>query len=100
MASYQLSERALADLDRLYEHGIHNFGLRQADEYYDALIARFQAIVDRPLQWRRVDEVGEGLRRSVFGSHSIYYLIDADDIAIVRILGYQELGGSFDEVKK
>ena len=100
MASYQLSERALADLDRLYEHGIHNFGLRQADEYYDALIARFQAIVDRPLQWRRVDEVGEGLRRSVFGSHSIYYLIDADDIVIVRILGHQELGGSFGEAEK
>jgi toxin ParE1/3/4 len=100
VASYRLSERALADLDRLYEHGIHNFGLRQADEYYDALIARFQAIVDRPLQWRRVDEVGEGLRRSVFGSHSIYYLIDAEDIAIVRILGHQELGGSFGEAEK
>ncbi|MCH7853083.1 MAG: type II toxin-antitoxin system RelE/ParE family toxin [Proteobacteria bacterium] len=100
MTGYRLSDRALADLDQLYEHGIHNFGLRQADGYYDGLIARFQAIVDNPLQWRRVDEVGEGLRRSVFGSHSIYYLIDADDIAIVRILGYQELGGSFDKAKK
>lgn len=100
MTGYRLSDRALADLDQVYEHGIHNFGLRQADGYYDGLIARFQAIVDNPLQWRRVDEVGEGLRRSVFGSHSIYYLIDADDIAIVRILGYQELGGSFDKAKK
>ena len=100
MTGYRLSDRALADLDQLYKHGIHNFGLRQADGYYDGLIARFQAIVDNPLQWRRVDEVGEGLRRSVFGSHSIYYLIDADDIAIVRILGYQELGGSFDKAKK
>jgi hypothetical protein len=36
----------------------------------------------------------------VFGSHSIYYLIDADDIAIVRILGHQELGGSFGEAEK
>jgi hypothetical protein len=57
-------------------------------------------LVDRPLQWRRVDEVGEGLRRSVFGSHSIYYLIDADEIAIVRSLGYQELGSSFRKAKK
>jgi len=100
VASYRLSDRALADLDRLYEHGIRNFGLRQADEYYDGLIARFQAMVDSPLQWRRVNEVSEGLRRSVFGSYSIYYLIDADDIAIVRILGYQDLGSSFDTTKK
>jgi toxin ParE1/3/4 len=92
VANYRLSERALADLDRLYDHGIKNYGLRQADEYYDGLITRFQAIVDSPLQWRLVDEVREGLRRSVFGSHSIYYLIDTDNIAIVRILGYQDLG--------
>ena len=37
MAGYRLNDRAIADLDRLYEHGILTFGLQRADEYYDGL---------------------------------------------------------------
>lgn len=46
MASYRLSKHALADLDRLYEHGILAFGLRQADIYYDGLITHFQDLAE------------------------------------------------------
>lgn len=57
MASYRFNDKALADLDRLYEHGILSFGLRQADEYYDGLIARMQEIADQPKLYPAVDDI-------------------------------------------
>ena len=90
MASYRLSDRALADLDRLYERGILTFGLRLADEYYDGLIARMQEIADRPKLYPAVDEIREGYRRSVCGVHSIYYRIEGQDVEIMRVLGRQD----------
>ena len=87
MAGYRLHEKALAVLDRLCEHGILTFGLRQANEYYDDPIAHFQDLVDAPRLYQAVDSLREGYRRSVFGVHSIYYRIAGADVVIVRILG-------------
>ena len=48
MGSYRLSKSAASDLDKLYLHGIVEFGLRQADKYYDGLISRLQILADHP----------------------------------------------------
>ena len=79
MASYRLNHKALADLDRLYEHGLFTFGLRQADTYFDEIVIRFQEIADRPELYPAIDHIRQGYRRSVYKSHSIYYRIDPDD---------------------
>ncbi|MBE9558765.1 MAG: type II toxin-antitoxin system RelE/ParE family toxin [Proteobacteria bacterium] len=90
MASYRLSDRALADLERLYERGVLNFGLRLADEYYDGLTARMQGIADHPELYPAVDYIRKGYRRSVYGVDSIYYRIEAQGVEIVRVLGRQD----------
>ena len=95
MASYRLSDRALKDLDRLYEHGILSFGLSLADEFYDGLIARFQAIADQPSLYPAIDDIREGYRRSVCGAHSIYFRIDSEGVEILRILGREDPTKSF-----
>jgi toxin ParE1/3/4 len=91
MASYRLSDEALADLDRLYAYGVLSFGLRQADAYFDAMVAQFQDIADRPELYRTVDHIRQGYFRSVFRSHSIYYRIATDEVVIVRMLGQQDI---------
>lgn len=95
MTGYRLSDEALADLDRLYENGVITFGWRQADDYFDAMVARFQEIADQPELYPAVDHIRKGYRRSVFRSHSIYYRIATDEVAIVRILGQQNLEKAF-----
>ena len=90
MASYRLNEDADADLDRLYEHGVLTFGLIQADHYYDGLIQRFHELVGTPRLWQAVDHIRAGYRRSVYGSHAIYYRIDGDNVEIMRILGHED----------
>jgi len=91
MASYRLSDKALVDLDRLYAYGVLSFGQQQADAYFDALVARFQDIADRPETYPTVGHIRKGYRRSVFRSHAIYYYVTNDEIAIVRILGQQDI---------
>ena len=91
MASYRLNREALEDLDRLYEHGVLTFGLRQADAYFDGIVNRFQKIADQPELYPAIDHIRQGYRRSVYRSHSIYYRIDPDEIVIVRILGQQDI---------
>jgi len=43
-----------------------------------------------PLLYPDVDHIHKGYRRSVYGSHSIYYRIDPEEIVIVRILGRED----------
>ena len=91
MARYRLSNKALNDLERIYVYGITTFGLDQADRYYDGLLGRLQKIADNPEHTQAIDNVWPGLRRSVYQSHAVYYLMQRDDIQIVRILGREDI---------
>ena len=90
MARYELSPAAEADLRRLYTYGILNFGEKLADDYYDGLIARLAQIADMPKLYPAVDDIKQGYRRSVFGSHSIYYKLADDHVKIIRILSRED----------
>ena len=92
MACYRLSEKARADLYRLYEYGVLTFGLQQADNYFDGIISRIQELADNPQHYPKVDHIRRDYRRSVFGVHSIYYIVLKDEILIVRILGREDPG--------
>jgi len=90
MASYKLSADAEEDIRRLYRHGILNFGLVQADSYFDGLFARFDRLAEEPFLYRAVDEIREGYRRSVYVAHSIYYRVVGNQVEIMRILGRED----------
>ena len=94
MASYRLTDAALADLERIYEYGILNFGLSQADKYYDGLVLQirlhFQKIADSPLSHPSVELIRSTYRRATYFTNSIYYRIDSEGVEIIRVLGRQD----------
>ena len=90
MASYRLTDAALADLERIYEYGILNFGLSQADKYYDGLVLHFQKIADSPLSHPSVELIRSTYRRTTYFTNSIYYRIDSEGVEIIRVLGQQD----------
>jgi len=92
MATYKFSVEAEGDLEGIYYRVVVEFGLQQADDYYDGLVQRFQRIAETPLMYPDVSYIREGYRRSVYGVHSIYYRIEADHVLIVRIIGQQDTG--------
>ena len=90
MGNYELSDPAKADLRRLFTYGILSFGEKLADEYYDGMISRFEQISDMPKLYPAVDDIKQEYRRSVFGSHSIYYKLADDHVKIIRILSRED----------
>lgn len=91
MASYKLSELADNDFESLYIYGVVNYGAKQADEYAEGMIERFERLAAHPGLYPAVDHIRQGYRRSVYGAHAIYYRAECDDIVIVRILKRQNV---------
>jgi toxin ParE1/3/4 len=91
MANYRISEDAKADLKRIYQRGVREYGEALADQYYDAFFDRFEQLVKQPNLYQAVDDIREGYRRSVCGVDSIYYRINGDTVEIMCILGQQDV---------
>lgn len=91
MAKYSLSREADADLQSIYEFGAVNFGIDQADTYFDGLVDQLGKIAKHPERYPRVDEIRAGYRRAIFDSHAIYFKASDDGVEVIRILGQQDL---------
>ena len=86
MAAYSLSEKAVSDLDGIYEFTILNFGLEQARSYLLGLHERFQILADNPGVGRSAAQLAPELRRHEYQSHIIFYIPKEKGVLIVRVL--------------
>ena len=91
MAKYKLSNIATEDLIRIHQYGVKQFGMVQADKYFDAFFESFDIIAQQPFSFESVDYIKPGYRRSVSGSDSIYFRINNDTVEIMTIIGRQDL---------
>ena len=96
MTTYRLSETAANDFEQLFEYGINSFGLSKAKEYVDGLIEHLNNIAGHPLHYQAVDYIRENYRRSVYGKHSIYYIITDNGVDIMRILRAENISTAFE----
>ncbi len=69
--------------------------MNRAILYQENMEARFSELSDFPLHYPAVDHIRRGYRMSVYGSHSIYYQVEGNQIIIARILGKQDPIGIF-----
>lgn len=95
MGEYELAPEAERDLLNIALYGLENFGLVQTEQYHEGLAVRFQEVANNPLQYQAVDHIQPGYRRCVYRSHSIYYRIEGQGVAIMRILGRQDTAKAF-----
>lgn len=91
--SLRLSSLAETDLADIYEYGFRQWGEAQADAYYDALLTHFELLCSNPFLFAAVDDIRPGYRRSVCGSHSIYYRIGQYTVEVMAVIGRQDPGG-------
>jgi toxin ParE1/3/4 len=91
MAGYELTCAADQDFENIFEFGLDTFGVDQAFRYQNGMMQRFAKLAEQPKLYPTVDHIRAGYRRSVYGSHSIYYRIESHGIVIVRILGQQDI---------
>ena len=90
MYDYDLSEQAKEDLLRIYEYGIGQFGLDQADKYFDMMHVCFNKIASNPFMFPANSNYRKIDRYCVCGVDTVYYNINGNEIEIITIIGRQD----------
>ncbi len=91
MANYRISETARADLERIYRHGVREYGEIQADRYFIAFFEHFEKLAARPHAYPAIDDIRPGYRRSTCGVDSVYYRVIDGTVEVMTILGRQDV---------
>jgi len=92
MADYKISRVAEEDIIRIFQYGVKQFGLTQAEKYYNKLFDHFETIAKSPYAFEAVDYIKLGYRRCPCVSNSIYYCVQSDGVEIMTIVGHQDFG--------
>jgi toxin ParE1/3/4 len=87
MATYQLTNKAESEIERIYEYSILNFGLQVARDYISGLHDCFELLADHQSWGSDYSFIASGLMRYEYRSHSIYYQLNDEGILILRVLG-------------
>ena len=87
MAKYRLTNKAVADLNRIWEYTLENWSENQADRYYDMLLDICQDIADNPELGKNYD----GIKSELFGLKAnrdiiFYRKSNTHPIEVTRIL--------------
>lgn len=87
---YRLTSEAEADLDGIADYGFERYGLVKGREYRFELDNIFTLLSEQQFMGRNASKVRKGLRRHEHGEHVIFYMIEGEDIVIVRLLGKKQ----------
>ncbi|MEN9910363.1 MAG: hypothetical protein RLZZ540_3522 [Bacteroidota bacterium] len=91
MYSYVLTKNVEDDLERIHDYGVAQFGMLQADKYYEMFFECFDKIAFDPFMFPSSVHLNKGYRYCVCGVDTIFYRIISDDLVeIVVIIGRQE----------
>lgn len=91
MSNYRLSNAAKEDLIRIHHYGVKQFGIKQADKYFEAFFDHFELIAKNPQLFESVDFIKPGYRRCVCGVDSIFFKTNGELVEIMAIIGRQDL---------
>ena len=89
MYNYKLSLEAEEDIIRIFEYGVHQFGIDQANKYYEMLFACFEKIASNPFMFPEVTKYNNVERYCVCGVDTIFYVIANNEVEIITIVGRQ-----------
>lgn len=88
--SYSLSDEAQSDLNDITEYGIVTFGMEHTRSYLDGLKKHLSLLCEMPEMGVVITTPIRSYRRTVYRNRAIYYVVENDDVVIVRILGAQD----------
>ena len=81
-----ITNDAAEDISSIIDYTISQFGLAQAEKYYHGLEDKFTSIVEGGAHFQDYSFVREGLKRTNYQSHAIYYRCIEEDILILHVL--------------
>ena len=89
MTGYVLTPRAHDDLSQIWDYTAETWGIEQADQYIQDLVATFRALAEGSKTGTAANQIRLGYFQRVAGKHLIFYTKNRHGIRIVRILHQQ-----------
>lgn len=87
MAKYYLTKKAVEDLSEIWDYTYEEWSEKQADKYYNFLLAAFQELANNPHFGRQYDSIRKELLGYKSNHHIIFFRKNSDsEIEITRIL--------------
>lgn len=87
MAEYKLTNKAVEDLSKIWEYTFEVWSEKQADKYYDRLIASCQEIANNPELGKNYQGITDSLLGMKINRHIIFYrTLNENYVEITRIL--------------
>ena len=87
MPEYKLTNKAVADLSKIWEYTFEVWSEKQADKYYDELISNCEEIAETPDLGKTYKGISKQLLGIKVNRHIIFYrTISKDYVEIIRIL--------------
>ncbi len=87
MVKVIIRQKAIDDLNTIWDYTFEKWSEKQADKYYSAIKLAFKAIGENPNIGKEYFEVDQGLLGLNSGKHILFYhVISEDIIEVIRIL--------------
>lgn len=86
MSEYRLSPAALADLEAIFDYSAEHWSLAQAVRYTGLIRGTCERLAEAPTTARDASAIRPGYRYASAGSHVVYFRIEDEGIAVIRIL--------------
>ncbi len=87
MAKFFLTNKAIYDLEDIWDYTIAKWSEKQAEIYYDLLMDSCQELAEKPLRGKTYDIIEKNVLGYKAGEHIIFYrIITNEEIEVARIL--------------
>jgi len=88
---YFIRQKALEDLDAIWQYTYFQWSRQQADKYYNLLIDKIMFLAGNLDVGRKIDHIKAGYRSYSVESHVIYYTVAAGGIITVTRILHQRM---------
>ncbi len=86
MLTLHKQRKAQSDLKNIWLYSYKEHGEKQADQYYDELIAGMETIKENPRIGVACDYIRDGYRQYKINNHYVFYQLSSKSIHVVRVL--------------
>jgi len=83
---YRISEKAIEDLDEIWEFTFINWSKDQADRYHKLIMNEIDFIAENKTSGKSMDHIKEGYRVTFVKSHMVYFKRNEGIVEVIRIL--------------
>ena len=86
MKEISFRPEAEADIDAIWDYTFQTWGRSQANRYAEDIRAAINAVADQTRPSRPADGVRQGYRRTLIGTHVVFFRDGDGTVDIVRVL--------------